>query len=268
MIIDIKNLHLSFLSHGQKILALRGVTLSLKEKEKLGIVGESGSGKSALVKAILKLHPKESTLIEQGEIWYKNINITNFSEKEMQNIRGKEISMIFQDPLSSLNPLLTVGFQIAEGFLRHNPHAKKKEGKQIALELLRAVKVPDPETRLSVYPHMLSGGLRQRVMIAAALASAPSLLICDECTTALDVTIQAQILNLLEDLQKEKSTIFITHDLSVAASFCDRIIVMCKGEIVEEGLTHDLFSNPKHPYTKRLLSALPKLYDEEVLCPL
>jgi ABC-type dipeptide/oligopeptide/nickel transport system ATPase component len=266
MILEIKNLHLSFLSHGKKFPALRGVSFALHEKEKIGIVGGSGSGKSALVKAILKLHREENTLLEQGEIWYKGNDITHLSDKEMQKIRGKEIGMIFQDPMSSLNPTLKIGFQIAEGFLRHNPKATKKDATALAFHLLQAVGISDPEMRLNSYPHMLSGGLRQRVMIAIALAASPSLLIADECTTALDVTIQAQILDLMKTLQEDKSTIFITHDLSIAASSCDRILVMHAGQIVEDAPAQDLFSKPQHPYTKRLLQAIPQLEDEEVSC--
>ena len=261
--LKIENLHLSFQSQGKHTPALKGINLTLYEKEKLGIVGESGSGKSALVKAILKLHPPYNTHISQGEIWYKGINITNFTQKEMRKIRGKEIGMIFQDPMSCLNPTLKVGFQIAEGFRCHNPHVTKKEAKEHTLQLLHAVGMADAEERFNAYPHTLSGGLRQRVMIAIALAAGPSLLIADEATTALDVTIQAQILELIRSLQEEKSTIIITHDLSVAAGFCDRLIVMYQGEIVEDAPADEIFSSPKHAYTKRLLSAIPKLQDEE-----
>lgn len=267
-ILEVKDLHLSFQSHGKKVAALCGVNLTLKTHETLGIVGESGSGKSALVKALLKLHPSDVTC--QGEIWYKGVNITGFTDKEMQKIRGKEIGMIFQDPMSSLNPTLTVGFQIAEGFLRHNPKATKKEGQEKALKLLNAVGIADPVMRLGSYPHTLSGGMRQRVMIAIALAASPSLLIADEATTALDVTVQAQILDLMQKLQKDKSTIFITHDLSVAAGFCDRIIVMQSGQIVEDAPARQLFSNPQHSYTKRLLQSIPPLDEKEeaATCPL
>ncbi len=254
-LIEIKNLYLSF----KKIPILKGINLVLHEKEKLGIVGESGSGKSALVKAILKLHPPQITRIDQGSICYKGVDITNFSQKEMQKIRGQEIGMIFQDPMSALNPTLTVGYQIAEGFMCHNPHITKKEAKEHTLKLLSAVGIPDPAIRYNSYPHTLSGGMRQRVMIAIALAASPSLLIADEVTTALDSLLQAQILELIVTLQKDKTTILITHDLSVAATFCDRLIVMKQGDIVEDAPASEIFSNPKHPYTKHLLTVIPRL---------
>lgn len=259
--IEVKDLHVTI----KNIRAVRGVSFTLNDGEKLGIVGESGCGKTVLMKSILQLLPSTAT-IESGEILYNGIDLTQLSEKQLQKIRGKEIGMIFQDPMTSLNPTLKIGTQISEGYLRHFP-ATKKEGQARALQLLTQVGVPDPELRLEQYPHQLSGGLRQRAVIALALAAEPRLLIADEPTTALDVTVQAQILDLLQMLQKDKSTLLITHDLSLIAAFCDRVLVMYAGQVVEEASVFDLFSHPKHPYTKRLLQSIPRL-DGERLIPI
>lgn len=254
ILLEIKNFCLSL----KKVPILKGINLVLNEKERLGIVGESGSGKSTLVKAILKLHPPQSVCIEQGTISYKGIDITHFSEKQMQTLRGKEIGIIFQDPMSSLNPTLSIGYQIDEGFMCHNPHITRKEAQENTLKLLAATGILDPAIRYKSYPHTLSGGMRQRVMIAMALAANPSLLIADEVTTALDVLRQAQILKLIATLQKDKSLIFITHDLSIAATFCDRLIVMKEGLIVEQASTEEIFLNPQHTYTKHLVNLMPR----------
>lgn len=256
-LLDVKDLHVSFRTHGQSLKAVRGASFTLYEGERLGIVGESGCGKSALVKALVQLIPSHTATIDQGEVWYNGQDLTKLSEYEMQRVRGKEIAMIFQDPMTSLNPTLKIGAQIAEGYLRHYPNATDAE--KTVLQLLEMVGMPDPERRAQEYPHTLSGGLRQRGMIAIALASRPKLLIADEPTTALDVTVQAQILDLMKDIKEVRSTILITHDLSVVAGFCDRILVMYAGKIVEDATADELFSNPQHPYTQRLLQSLPRL---------
>ncbi len=243
---------------------IKNVSFSLSDGEKLGFVGESGSGKTLLMRSLIGLLPS-SISISGGTIRYGDQFLSSMHEKELQKVRGKEIGMVFQDPLTFLNPTSKVGVQIAEGYRRHYPHISKAEAEAIALELLKEVRVPDPELRLHQYPHELSGGLRQRVLIAIALAAKPRLLIADEPTTALDVTVQAQIMDLLRDLQRDKSTILITHDLSLVASFCDRVIVMYAGEIVEDAPIDEIFSNPKHPYTEQLLKSVPSLTSEERL---
>jgi oligopeptide transport system ATP-binding protein len=256
--IEVKNLRVSLQSQGSTIHAVRNVNFTLYEGERLGIVGESGCGKTILMKSLLQLLPSTAT-IDSGEIWYQGNDLATLSEKELQGIRGKEIGMIFQDPMTSLNPTLKIGYQIAEGYLRHFPLVTKKEAEARAVELLQQVGISDPELRMQQYPHLLSGGIRQRAVIALALASKPSVLIADEPTTALDVTIQAQILDLLHQLQQGTSILLITHDLSIVASFCDRVIVMYAGQIVEEATVEELFANPQHPYTQRLLQAIPRI---------
>lgn len=257
--IVVKNLSVSFHTNGKTLKAVRNVSFSLKEGERLGIVGESGSGKSALVKTLVKLNSPLSSSIDSGEVWYKGVDLMRCTEREMQKIRGKEIGMIFQDPMTSLNPTLQVGFQIREGFLHHHPHASQKEAEARILELLKLVGIAEPELRMHDYPHTLSGGLRQRIMIALALAAQPQILIADEPTTALDVTVQAQILELMRTIQHNKSIILITHDLSVVAGFCDRVLVMYAGEIIEDASVENLFYAPRHPYTRRLLESIPRL---------
>lgn len=253
--IKVKDLHVTIKSQGQKIQAVRDVSFNLHEGERLGIVGESGCGKTILMKSLLQLLPLTAT-IDAGEIWYQGTDLAQLSEKELQKIRGKEIGMIFQDPMTSLNPTLKIGYQIAEGYLRHFP-VTKKEAEARALELLIQVGISEPELRLQQYPHLLSGGIRQRAVIALALAAQPQVLIADEPTTALDVTVQAQILDLLHQLQK--TTLLVTHDLSLVAAFCDRVLVMYAGQIVEEADVKDLFAHPKHPYTQRLLQSIPRI---------
>jgi len=256
--IEVKDLQVSIQSQGQTIQAVRNVSFNLYEGERLGIVGESGCGKTILMKALLQLLPSTAT-IDSGEIWYQGNNLVTLTEKELQGIRGKEIGMIFQDPMTSLNPTLSIGYQIAEGYLRHFPLVTKKDAEARALELLKQVGISEPELRMQQYPHLLSGGIRQRAVIALALASKPSILIADEPTTALDVTVQAQILDLLHELQQGTSTLLITHDLSIVASFCDRVMVMYAGQIVEEATVTELFANPQHPYTQRLLQSIPRI---------
>lgn len=253
--IEVKDLHVTIKSQGQKIQAVRDVSFKLHAGERLGIVGESGCGKTILMKSLLQLLPLTAT-IDAGEIWYQGTDLAQLSEKELQKIRGKEIGMIFQDPMTSLNPTLKIGYQIAEGYLRHFP-VTKKEAEARALELLIQVGISEPELRLQQYPHLLSGGIRQRAVIALALAAQPQVLIADEPTTALDVTVQAQILDLLHQLQK--TTLLVTHDLSLVAAFCDRVLVMYAGQIVEEADVKDLFADPKHPYTQRLLQSIPRI---------
>lgn len=258
-LLEVKDLHVSFETESQTVQALRGVNFTLNCGERLGIVGESGCGKSVLVKALTRLLPEMTATIDRGEVVYEERDLVQLKEKELQKIRGKEISMIFQDPMTSLNPTLKIGDQIAEGILLHNPLLSSKAAYARVHALLQMVGIPEPKKRAQEYPHTLSGGLRQRVMIAIALAAEPKLLIADEPTTALDVTVQAQILALMQELQEEKTIILITHDLSVVAGFCSRVLVMYAGKIVEDAPVDQLFSNPKHPYTKRLLQALPRL---------
>jgi oligopeptide transport system ATP-binding protein len=259
-LLEVQDLHVSFLNHGQPLQAVSGVDFIVREGETLGIVGESGCGKSATAKALVKLFPSHNTSF-QGQVLYEGQNLLLFTERQMQNIRGKEIGMIFQDPMTSLNPTLKIGTQIIEGYRRHHPDVSYSMALSYAIEMLELVGIPQASQRIHEYPHTLSGGMRQRVMIALALACKPKLLIADEPTTALDVTIQAQILSLMKTIQQKTQTsiILITHDLSVIAGFCDRVIVMYAGKIVETALVEDLFYRPKHPYTQRLLQAIPKI---------
>ncbi len=252
--IKVKNLNVRF----KNVHAVRGVDLEIQNGETVAIVGESGCGKSALAKSLVKLFPKKTAEFS-GEVIYNGQNILTFSEKELRKIRGKEIGMIFQDPMTSLNPVLTIGFQITESYLRHFPEKSKKDAVKRTEELLELVGIP--KDRIYHYPHTLSGGMRQRALIAIALAASPKLLIADEPTTALDVTLQAQILDLLKDLQKKlgMSILIITHDLSVVAGFADKVLVMYAGKIIESANVDDLFETPSHPYTQRLLRSKPRL---------
>lgn len=270
-LIQVKDLKVTFTAQKRKLSAVRGVSFHVNRGETLGIVGESGCGKSATAKALIKLTPSHSSQI-LGEVWYEGNNLTTYSERQMQKIRGKEIGMIFQDPMTSLNPTTKIGVQIVEGFRRHHPEISHEAAYEYAVEMLELVGIPQARDRAREYPHTLSGGMRQRVMIALALASKPKLLIADEPTTSLDVTIQAQILDLMKKIQQatQTSIILITHDLSVIAGFCDRVLVMYAGRIVESGTVDQLFSNPKHPYTQRLLQSIPKLNmdQEDPLIPI
>ncbi|TLS37810.1 ABC transporter ATP-binding protein [Pseudalkalibacillus caeni] len=263
-ILEVKDLHVSFDTFGGEVKAVRGVNLHLEKGETLAIVGESGSGKSVTSKAIMGLIPNPPGRIKEGEILFGGKDLAKMSEKELQSIRGSEISMIFQDPMTSLNPTMTVGKQIMEGLIKHQ-RLSKTEAKSRAIELLKLVGIPNPDTRVSQYPHQFSGGMRQRVVIAIALACNPRILIADEPTTALDVTIQAQILELLRDLQEKMGTsiIFITHDLGVVANIADRVAVMYAGKIVETGTVDEIFYNPQHPYTWGLLGSMPSLDTSE-----
>jgi len=258
-ILEVKDLRTSFFTHVGEVKAIRGVSFSLNKGEAIGIVGESGSGKSVTSMSIMKLLQYPGQIVG-GEITFKGQDIVNMSDKMMQTIRGNEIAMIFQDPMTSLNPVYTIGNQIIEAITRHQ-RLSKKEAKEKAIEMLKLVGIPSPEKRVKNYPHEFSGGMRQRAMIAMALSCEPSLLIADEPTTALDVTIQAQILELMKDLKDKINTsiILITHDLGVVADVCSRIIVMYGGMIMEEGTIKDIFYHPKHPYTMGLLKSIPRL---------
>ncbi|HJF32669.1 MAG TPA: ABC transporter ATP-binding protein [Sporosarcina psychrophila] len=259
-ILEIKDLAVSFETYGKDVQAVRGVSFELNEKETLAIVGESGSGKSVTAYSIMGLIPTPPGKYVSGSILFNGEDLIQKSEKQMQNVRGKEISMIFQDPMTSINPTMIVGKQIAEGLIKHQKMTKKDANLR-SLELLKLVGIPNPEKRINQYPHQYSGGMRQRAMIAIALACNPKILIADEPTTALDVTIQAQILELMRDLQQKIGTaiILITHDLGVVANTASRVAVMYGGKIVETGTVDEIFYNPKHPYTWGLLGSMPKL---------
>ena len=259
-VLDVQNLHVSFDTYAGEVKAVRGVTFSLSEGEVLAIVGESGCGKSVTAQTIMKLNPMPPARIKEGSVQLGEHDIVAANEKEMQKIRGKEVSMIFQDPMTCLNPTKPVGKQIVEA-IQHHRHLSKAEAKAEAIKYLSLVNIPNPEERAKQYPHEFSGGMRQRAMIAMALSCNPKLLIADEPTTALDVTIQAQILQLIRDLQKElgMSVIYITHDLGVVANVADRVAVMYAGQIVEYGTVEEIFYDAWHPYTWALLQALPQL---------
>ena len=258
-ILSIENLKLYFNSDSYTSRAVDGVSLSVYPKELVCLVGESGCGKSITAFSILGLVPIPPGEIVEGEILFKGQNITKLDENSWYNIRGRKISIVFQEPLTSLNPVFCIGDQVSEAILTHDKHLKKTEVYHKAIQLLLDVGIPSPETRFRDYPHQLSGGQRQRVMIAIALACEPEFIIMDEPTTALDVTIQSQILNLIKKLHETKglSVLYITHDLSVVAGIADRIYVMYAGLIVEEGSPQDIFENSKHPYTIGLLASLP-----------
>lgn len=263
-ILEIKDERLSFFTPAGEVKALNGVSFSMNEGEVLGIVGESGSGKSVTAYSIMGLTAYPGKLIG-GTIYFNGHQIEKMSEKEMRKIRGNEVSIIFQDPMTSLNPVYTIGNQITE-VIRLHTGKSKKEAYDRAKELLELVGINEPAKRLKQYPHELSGGMRQRVMIAIALACEPKLLIADEPTTALDVTIQAQILELMQELRQKlgMSIIMITHDLGVVASMCERIAVMYAGHIVEYGTADEIFYEPKHEYTKGLINSIPKLSAQEI----
>lgn len=263
-ILKVNNLRVAFQSGEKEFEAVRGVSFEVEKGETLGIVGESGSGKSVTARTIMRLLPSPPSYIKQGEVTFLGENLALKSEKEMESIRGRDIGMIFQDPMTSLNPTVRIGKQIAESLIKHQNLAKD-QAKLHAIEMLKLVGIRDSEERFHQYPHEFSGGMRQRVMIAIALACQPTLLIADEPTTALDVTIQAQILNLMKDIQQRLGTsiILITHDLGVVAGMCDRVVVMKDGEIVETGTTEEIFERPKHPYTVKLLNALPRLDEKK-----
>ena len=263
-ILQVENLTTSFLTSNGEVQAVRGVSFSVGKGEILGIVGESGSGKSVTSMSILRLLA-ETARIKDGSILFEGEDLTKVSKKKLREIRGNKISMIFHDPMSSLNPLIPVGKQVSEMIKIHHPKMGKEERKAQVMELFAKVRIPEPEKRYHSFPHEFSGGMRQRVMIAMALANKPELLIADEPTTALDVTIQDQILRQLRELDKEygASIIFITHDLGVVAELCDRVLVMYGGLIMEEARIEDIFEQPGHPYTMGLLHSIPDVEQEK-----
>jgi len=259
-VLSIRDLRYSFHTYAGEVQAVRGVSFDLYRGETLGIVGESGCGKSVTVQTIMKLNPQPPGEIKSGQILLDGQDIVRMNEREMQRIRGAEISMIFQDPMTCLNPTMTVGKQVGESLVLHQGVSKSEAFKK-AIDLLDLVKIPNPGVRAKQYPHQFSGGMRQRAMIAMALACNPKLLIADEPTTALDVTIQAQILELMRDLKDKtnNATILITHDLGIVASMSDRIAVMYAGHIIEMGSASKVFYNPRHPYTWGLLDSRPRV---------
>ncbi|MBL7575456.1 oligopeptide transport system ATP-binding protein [Peptoniphilus asaccharolyticus DSM 20463] len=259
-LLEVKDLKISFKTFFGEVEAVRGISFNVNKKETVAIVGESGCGKSVTANSIMKLLPNPPAFYKGGSILFDGEEIITKSEKEMQDIRGKQISMVFQDPMTSLNPTMKVGDQIIEGLMKHEKISKADALKK-AIRILDMVSVPEPETRINQYPHEFSGGMRQRVMLAIALVMNPKLMIADEPTTALDVTVQAQILELMKQLQDEfgMSIILITHDLGVVADMSNRVEVMYAGQIMEEGTTDDIFYNTKHPYTKKLLLSVPRL---------
>ncbi len=261
VLLEIKNLTTSFNTEAGKINAVEDVSFTLKKGETLGLVGESGCGKSVTALSILRLLPKPVGNIEKGQVIFNGKDLIKLTSDEMHKIRGNKISMIFQEPMTALNPVYKIKKQIGEMFLLHCKDLTKDDIKEKSINLLKKVGISDPEKRINEYPHQLSGGMRQRVMIAIALACNPDILIADEPTTALDVTIQAQILELINDLQKETgmSIIFITHNLGVIAQISDKVVVMYAGKIAEKANSKELFKNPKHPYTQGLLSSIPRL---------
>ncbi|MCI8676816.1 MAG: ABC transporter ATP-binding protein [Lawsonibacter sp.] len=264
-ILEIKNLAVSFSNHGKRFRTVNNIELHIGKGEILGIVGESGCGKSVTSLSIMGLVPSPPGVIENGEIWLDGENILKCSEAQMRKIRGKKVSMIFQEPMTSLNPVFTVGQQIMEAIRLHNGGHSKEEIAAQAMTMLEVVGITAPERTFRSYPFQLSGGMRQRIMIAMALACRPKLLIADEPTTALDVTIQAQVLDLMRALRKEFDTaiLFITHDLGVVAEMCDRVAVMYAGYVVEEAEVVELFHHPAHPYTQGLLASIPRIDEDK-----
>lgn len=260
-ILEVKDLEVSFSTDSGVVQVLHGVSFKVKRGTTLGLVGESGCGKSVTSMSIMGLLPKPYGEVTSGQILYEGRDLTQLDPKSMYEMRGNSISIIFQDPMTALNPVHTVGKQLTEVLALHRPELKKSDRRHYALEMLEKVKIPMPEKRIDDYPHNLSGGMRQRVMIAMALACKPDVLICDEPTTALDVTVQASILELMYELQQETgmAMLFITHDLGVVAEVCDQVAVMYGGRIVEQADVFELFDRPQHPYTKRLLGLIPNL---------
>lgn len=264
----VNHLSISFTEDSGKVIPVDDISFTMEKGEILGVIGESGCGKSTLALSIMNLLPENTSGIDYGEILFNGVDLTKLSEKKLENIRGNKISMIFQEPMTSLNPLFKIGRQIGEALKIHrNLHGK--ELKEKVMELLKTVHISRPEKVYDSYPHNLSGGMRQRVMIAMALSCEPAILIADEPTTALDVTIQAQILNLLKNLNKKNHTsiLFITHDLSVVSEICDKVMVLYGGKVVEYADVYELFDNPKHPYTVGLLESQLDIFEEGTRLP-
>ncbi|UXI01872.1 ABC transporter ATP-binding protein [Photobacterium sp. TY1-4] len=264
VILRVSDLHAAFMTDDGVTPVLHGVNFEVRRGRTLGLVGESGCGKSVTAMSIMGLLPKPYGRITRGQVLYRGTDLVTLPPGEMYAMRGNRISVIFQDPMTALNPVYSVGQQLAEVLALHRPELTKKDRLRHCVALLAKVKIPEPETRVHEYPHHLSGGMRQRVMIAMALACHPDILICDEPTTALDVTVQASILDLMLDLQQETgmAMIFITHDLGVVAEICDDVAVMYNGRIVEQADVFTLFDCPQHPYTQRLLGLMPGLESE------
>jgi oligopeptide/dipeptide ABC transporter ATP-binding protein len=262
-LLAIRDLRVAFVRDHEQLEAVRGISLHVDRGEVLGIVGESGSGKSVGMLSALGLQPKTARV--QGSVRFQGRELVGMRMRELRRLRGSRIAMIFQDPLSSLNPVMTVGAQIAETILLHNPAVSGRAAMNRAIELLELVAIPQPERRIRQFPHEFSGGMRQRVMIAMAVANDPDLLIADEPTTALDVTVQAQIMTVLADLQQrlKLGLILITHDLGVLAGHADRVAVVYSGEVVEEANVDDLFEHPRHPYTRGLIASIPNMAEEK-----
>lgn len=264
VVLELKEVRTHFFTDGGEIPAVDGVSIKIHKGEVVGVVGESGCGKSVMSLAVMNLVPDPPGKIVAGEILFKEENLVGASTRRMKRIRGNEIAMIFQEPMTSLNPLFTIGNQLIEA-IRNHQKITKKEARGRAVEMLQKVGIPRSKEIVDEYPHQLSGGMRQRVMIAMAMSCDPELLIADEPTTALDVTIQAQILDLMRKLNKEQGTavMMITHDLGVVAEICDRVVVMYAGQVVEEGTVRAILKGPKHPYTKGLIRSLPKIHEQE-----
>ncbi|MCR4902604.1 MAG: ABC transporter ATP-binding protein [Butyrivibrio sp.] len=259
-ILEVTDLHIEFHDSQEPFVAVNDFDLKLSEGEIVGIVGESGSGKSMSALAIAGLLNRKS-LTKTGTIYFEDVDLLSCDRKLLREFQGDEISMIFQEPMTSLNPVKRIGWQVEEPLRIHHPEVNKEDRKKRAIEMLRAVELRDPEAVYNMYPHELSGGMRQRVMIAAAMIGNPQILIADEPTTALDVTVQAQIVELLRKINREKGTsiIFISHDLSLVSALCSKVIVMQNGNIVETGTSEEVFNNPKEDYTKALIAAIPKI---------
>jgi oligopeptide transport system ATP-binding protein len=270
-ILSIRNLVVEFKTEDGIVHAVDDISYDVFPGETLGIVGESGSGKSVSTMSILGLIPQPPGRVASGTAMFKGQDLLKMKKRELRRFRGDEVAMVFQDPMTSLNPVLRVGYQLGEAIKTHYPKESDSHVKQRVIDLLRLVGVPNPDVRYTQYPHEFSGGMRQRAMIAMSIANSPSLLIADEPTTALDVTIQAQVLEVLKTVQAETdaATILITHDLGIVAELCERVLVMYAGKIVEHGDVHTIFQNPRHPYTIGLMDSLPKLTeDEEWLRPI
>jgi oligopeptide transport system ATP-binding protein len=262
-LLEVNNLHVNFVTHGGEVKAVRGISFELHEGETLAIVGESGSGKSVATKALLGIIASNGK-IKEGSIKFEGKEVTEMNEDELQRLRGKDIAMIFQDPMTSLNPVMTIGKQIMEGMIKHQKMSKS-EARKKAIEMIDLVGIDNPEKRFKQYPHQFSGGMRQRIVIAIALSCNPKILIADEPTTALDVTIQAQIIELIKDLQAKTgvAVVFITHDLGVVANVADRVAVMYAGRVVEMGTSDEVFYKPMHPYTWGLLASMPTIETDD-----